>query len=233
MSGRPVPPRPVPPVGKPKKEKRPLSPEEKRRRARRLRRWLFIAIGVCLLIAAAVGTLVYLDWQRENTMRAEKESHVAQPVDLGLSVKWASWDLGASAPEACGLEYKWGKGADPDLLGAFPDEAHEKWGNWRMPTYDEWKELIENCRWRPDMLHGIHGVRAYGPNGNSIFFPFQAYESGGFSLEYWTANLCNDPSEAWKILQYKDNALDEDITPFLIEGHRDWEKCRIRPVCAE
>ena len=83
-----------------------------------MRRWLFIAIGVCLLIAAAVGTLVYLDWQRENTMRAEKESHVAQPVDLGLSVKWASWDLGASAPEACGLEYKCSEPVFQRLIGS-------------------------------------------------------------------------------------------------------------------
>ena len=34
----------------------------------------------------------------------------AEPVDLGLSVKWASWNVGASAPEEFGGRYGW---ADP------------------------------------------------------------------------------------------------------------------------
>ena len=34
----------------------------------------------------------------------------AQPIDLGLSVKWASWNVGASSPEDYGGLYGW---ADP------------------------------------------------------------------------------------------------------------------------
>ena len=34
---------------------------------------------------------------------------VSEAVDLGLSVKWASWNLGASAPEKYGYYYTWGE----------------------------------------------------------------------------------------------------------------------------
>lgn len=34
---------------------------------------------------------------------------VGEPVDLGLSVKWASWNLGANRPEAAGAYFAWGE----------------------------------------------------------------------------------------------------------------------------
>ena len=36
-------------------------------------------------------------------------SPAAEPVDLGLSVKWASWNVGASAPEEYGTHFAWGE----------------------------------------------------------------------------------------------------------------------------
>lgn len=232
MSGRPVPPRPVPPVGKPKKEKRPLSPEEKRRRARRLRRWLFIAIGVCLLPVVIGGIVELRERQRMKAeeaeaarIEAEKESHVARPVDLGLSVKWASWDMGASAPEENGLYYGWGgtvanQGYEASayegnsIAGTRYDVARASWGaHWRIPTYNECEELVVKCTWRQERLNGIDGVRAYGPNGNSIFFPFKTYsfDSGStdYWIDYWTANVCNGKEKAWSFYgSYDDKDTD-------------------------
>ena len=52
------------------------------------------------------------------------------------------------------------------------DVAHVKWGgNWRMPTLDEIKELINNCISVWTALNGINGYKVIGPNGNSIFIP--------------------------------------------------------------
>ena len=34
---------------------------------------------------------------------------IGEPVDLGLSVKWASWNVGASAPEEYGAYFAWGE----------------------------------------------------------------------------------------------------------------------------
>ena len=43
-----------------------------------------------------------------HLIRAVREKKSAQPVDLGLSVKWATYNLGASAPEEVGNYYGWG-----------------------------------------------------------------------------------------------------------------------------
>ncbi len=36
---------------------------------------------------------------------------IATAIDLGLSVKWAEWNLGATAPEEYGAYYAWGETA--------------------------------------------------------------------------------------------------------------------------
>ena len=38
-----------------------------------------------------------------------QEPSAGQAIDLGLSVKWAAWNIGASAPEESGVFYAWGE----------------------------------------------------------------------------------------------------------------------------
>ncbi|MBR5924233.1 MAG: Ig-like domain-containing protein [Bacteroidales bacterium] len=134
-------------------------------------------------------------------------------VDLGLSVKWASFNIGVTAPEEYGFyyfawgetetkssyswsTYKWANGASnkltkycstdkvdfwdgtgsPDgktVLDPEDDVAHVKLGGrWRMPTYDEWMELYNNCRWIWTSRKGVNGIKVISiKNGNSIFLP--------------------------------------------------------------
>ena len=93
-------------------------------------------------------------------------------VDLGLSVKWATCNIGASSPEQAGLYFAWGETTGytgeqvtsgvrvftEDEYNAGPaasissdltleqDAAHVNMGgNWRMPTEAECQELIDNC----------------------------------------------------------------------------------------
>ena len=93
-------------------------------------------------------------------------------VDLGLSVKWATCNVGAENPEDYGLYFAWGEtvgytaeqvksGArkfDPASYKAgsaasistdltlSQDAAHVNLGgNWRMPTKSEFQELLDNC----------------------------------------------------------------------------------------
>lgn len=47
---------------------------------------------------------------------------VGEPVDLGLSVKWASWNVGASKPEDYGAHIAWG-------------ETEAQWGQYSWSTY--------------------------------------------------------------------------------------------------
>ena len=93
-------------------------------------------------------------------------------VDLGLSIYWATYNVGATAPEELGYYVSWGEleekesyswstykyGSDVyslskyckadkiKLLEAVDDIATATYGDgWRTPTQDEWKELIDNC----------------------------------------------------------------------------------------
>ena len=120
---------------------------------------------------------------------------IAEPIDLGLSVKWASWNIGASKPEEYGSYFSWGEtspknnyawstykyGNPPSkynstdnkkTLDSSDDAAVVLWGGkWRMPTNEEEKELYERCKWTYTKRNGINGYQVSGPNGNSIFLP--------------------------------------------------------------
>ena len=119
-------------------------------------------------------------------------------VDLGLSVKWATCNVGASSPEEYGDYYAWGEtGAksiydwstykwyngsesltkyftdNKTVLDPEDDVAHVKWGgSWRMPTDSEMTELYENCTWTWTTQSGKNGYKVISKkNGNSIFLP--------------------------------------------------------------
>lgn len=103
-------------------------------------------------------------------------------VDLGLSVKWATCNVGADVPEAYGDYFAWGETkpkkkyteynysyfSDTPVLPASADAATVNWGaEWRMPTEDEFEELKTKCKW----TWMENGYKVEGPNGNSIFLP--------------------------------------------------------------
>jgi len=121
---------------------------------------------------------------------------IVEPVDLGLSVKWASCNVGASFPEDYGDYFDWGN-PTPNYSGnhyaidwsmselrssgfigsggyltASHDAATVNWGSsWRMPTSDEINELVDKCTWSWTIQNGVKGYKVTGPNGNSIFLP--------------------------------------------------------------
>lgn len=93
-------------------------------------------------------------------------------VDLGLSVKWATCNIGAKKPEDYGVYFAWGEttpkdnfswdnykftndggnsiskynGSDMTELDREDDAAAANWGgSWRMPTLKEFNELMANC----------------------------------------------------------------------------------------
>ena len=114
-------------------------------------------------------------------------------VDLGLSVKWATCNVGASSPSDYGDYYAWGETSTKNeytvansktrgksmssIAGnATYDAARANWsGTWRMPTLDEMEELEEKCTWTWTTLDGRNGYRVTGPNGKNIFLPAAGY----------------------------------------------------------
>lgn len=134
-----------------------------------------------------------------------------QCVDLGLSVKWAGWNVGAAKPEEYGGYYAWGETEEKEsylkgnyayydsrsasyidigeeISGTEYDVAAVKWGDgWRMPTSEEIQELIDNCEWRSAVYNGVTGSFITAPNGNKLFVPHSGYYSGKslyFSEDY-------------------------------------------------
>ena len=99
-------------------------------------------------------------------------------VDLGLSVKWATMNEGADAPEGYGDFYDY-------------DEAISKFGN-NLPTSEQWEELHKECYLQKTTHKGVDGYKVIAPNGKSIFLPFAGYRDcdgdvGGVGTngEYW------------------------------------------------
>lgn len=118
-------------------------------------------------------------------------------VDLGLSVKWAACNVGASRPSDYGNRYAWGETSVKeryvsgncrtwnrsmgDIAGqpAY-DAARASWGgSWRMPTRAEMQELIDSCRWYWVIQDKQRGYLVKSRrNGNSIFLPATGWQSG-------------------------------------------------------
>jgi len=83
------------------------------------------------------------------------------------------------------------------------DAASVNLGNgWRTPTFNEFKELRENCTWTWTTRNGVNGMLVTGPNGKSIFLP-----GGGWYTNttltgkttygsYWTATGSGDIAHA-------------------------------------
>ena len=110
-------------------------------------------------------------------------------VDLGLSVKWATCNVGANSPEECGNYYAWGEIITKETYGpgnsltsgvqindisgnAQYDVARANWeGSWRIPSYEEFEELSSKCMWTWTSVNGVNGYIITGRNDNSIFLP--------------------------------------------------------------
>lgn len=126
-------------------------------------------------------------------------------VDLGLpsGTRWATCNVGASAIQDCGYYLSWGGQYIPkdeiysrqnaplfgknvgDISGNISyDAARSKWGGqWRMPTKSEFLELAQYCEGKIGMVNGVKGCIITGPNGNSIFIPYNSVKSGGIKFD--------------------------------------------------
>lgn len=128
-----------------------------------------------------------------------------EAVDLGLSVKWAACNVGASAPDDYGDFYAYGETTTKanyttdnstfgnstldsmrnqgvidknDNLTLDYDVANKTWGgSWRMPSFAEINELVTECTWEPAIQNEVKGVVVTGPNGNQIFLPAAGYRT--------------------------------------------------------
>jgi hypothetical protein len=165
----------------------------------------------------------------------DKSSDNVEAVDLGLSVKWANMNVGAKKPSGFGTYFAWGETKPKDYYSwgtyawskgdsqfltkystsdrriqlSLSDDAARATlgGEWRMPTANEFDELInpDNCTWEWINKDGVNGYKVTGKKtGNSIFLPitgFRFYADVQFRAIngiYWTSTLYSgNPNKAW------------------------------------
>ena len=192
--------------------------------------FLIILLGTCLLTACS---------KDDNP---EPSGIIPDSVDLGLSVNWASCNIGAEKPEDLGGYYQWAGTQDvgprsyhPDwtncpyhtgtsnnsgftkynsipsygtvdnktVLDAGDDVANKVLGGkWRIPTYAEWMELLDNCTWTWTKQNDMCGYKVVsnkpGFTDKYIFLPAAGcrhrnlYEGVGYGGSYWSSSLSTD-----------------------------------------
>lgn len=105
-------------------------------------------------------------------------------VDLGLSVKWARFNVGAKSETDLGGLFGFGDlsgcnnsinpedYASTDVYRTASDLAfHAFQGRATMPTVADFEELFSLCTKEWIEMDGVTGYKLTGPNGNSIFLP--------------------------------------------------------------
>lgn len=115
---------------------------------------------------------------------------VPEIVDMGLSVKWASFNVGASAPKEIGNYIGWGdatgaltstrsddyaRGNESSYIGGNKDYdvAQATWGlKWRMPKKSEFEELFDenNCTVVQNTADNYFAITSK-KTGNTIILP--------------------------------------------------------------
>ena len=180
-------------------------------------------------------------------------------IDLGLpsGTLWAccnvdTEDLGKQCPSYHGGYYAWGEtvvkeeyswstyayGSRPsdcidlgyDIARTQYDVAHVKWGGcWMMPSFDQMKELGNNCTCTRTSMDGVEGALFTGPSGGTIFLPVAGYYwydelmDAGNNGYYWSST--QNPSEA-----YDAYALYFGTSSAYNSYSRQYGHC-VRPVC--
>ena len=148
------------------------------------------------------------------TLEEEEEGTINgyEYVDLGLpsGLKWATCNIGASAPYESGDYFAWGEinpkaefteanctsyGLNMEDIAGDPqyDAARANWGaTWKVPSKKDFEELMNECTWEWMVINGKGCKKVTGSNGNYIILPITGYKYGTSSYMddfgyYWTS----------------------------------------------
>ena len=181
---------------------------------------IFIIVGALKVYDGFVPNkqaLAKQEQERKHKEYVKEQREKASPtaVDLGLSVKWATFNVGAYKPSDIGDLFYWAENT-PSKIGSpkfwkidvhtignisgdvIYDAATKMYGiNWRLPTTVECQELIDLCKWETKIYDGVEGRLITGPTGNSVFLPCnqKSFKTGKYeSGHYWTS----EPHHGWR-----------------------------------
>ena len=163
-------------------------------------------------------------------------------VDLGLSVKWARFNVGAVAESDFGGRFGYGDKsgvsnsinmsdyASGDIYRTANDVANSAWsGSVTLPTAADFEELFSLCSKEWTVVDGVSGYRLTGPNGNSIFLPaagsrtINSVENAGLAGEYATGSINPTNGEFAISFRFDASGSSRTTTPL-------YQALSIRPV---
>ena len=155
----------------------------------------YFLMALALIFTGAIGN-AKVNGTNDN---AETRNSV-EAVDLGLSVKWANMNVGATKDSGFGSYYAWGEtkpknyyswdtyvwsqgntkfllkysNSDRRVQLVPSDDAARAnlGGEWRMPTVDEFEELANpaNCDWEWITKDGVNGYKVTGKKTGNSIF---------------------------------------------------------------
>jgi len=152
-------------------------------------------------------------------------------VDLGLSVLWAKYNIGAEHESQMGRLFGFGDVTGlltSDFNGHYATEDISQTANdvasalsasidgeatkvSYLPTQALYEELLNGTTQEWTEVEGVKGVKFTAKNGNSIFFPAAGYRKGGNVNEasvqglYWTGNVNTINGDYAKTLCFDSN----------------------------
>ena len=204
-----------------------------------MKRFNLLTSAFAILITFIAGLFFSSCSNDDETNINDRKPEGVVAIDLGLpsGTKWASCNVGATKPEEYGGYYAWGDTNEKevynwrsyihcdgsretchdlgsDISGTNYDVAHVKWGgNWRMPTYDNMKELLDICTSEWTTLNGVNGRKFTSKiNGNSIFLPAAGYGgdddlgNAGLYGYYWLSTQEPDGSSGADVFDFNSDA---------------------------
>ena len=153
----------------------------------------FFVMALSLLFMGTVGNA-------KVNGTGDESSDAVEAVDLGLSVKWANMNVGATKDSGFGSYFAWGEVKPKQFYSwgtyvwskgdtQYPlkytttdrktqlvpsdDAARTNWGGeWRMPTVEEFDELADpvKCDWEWITKDGINGYKVTGKKTGKSIF---------------------------------------------------------------
>lgn len=173
--------------------------------------FLFLLCGVIAVIAGCSSSSTANEEEQKNLYDGVINKHPY--VDLGLSVLWSPFNVGAESESDCGQYFAWGEVDTTKVEFTMENSityqklyAREMQGNidhdaarfywrqtWRQPTKEEFAELVEKCKWSKDTVDNRMGYTVEGPNGKTIFLP----ACGRKFVDFAAPDSCCDEGYYW------------------------------------
>ena len=131
--------------------------------------------------------IIYSEQQYSLTIEKPlcPNSNHPHAIDLGIGVKFACCNVGASSPVQFGNYYEWKES----------QSAVATWGGgWRMPSLSELR-LLSNCSHKWTSINGVNGMLFIGKNNNKIFLPaagirlYDGVKYAGVKGYYWASEV--------------------------------------------